>query len=483
MKHDILKRMVVLSVALISSGCMAQTGPAPARSSVAAGGPTPPAREFVPAIVTDFSRLVRENGAAVVNISATGMQAIASPQPLWPPAGSEDDPFSRFLQQFSSGMAGAPGDSSHSLGTGVIINPYGYILTDSQVISGATKITVTLNDGREFKATVAGSDPASGVALLKIPATGLPAVKIGSSSDARAGQWVVSIGSPYGLNNTVMAGIISNTSRELPRYSYIPLMQTDMTLNRGDAGSPLFNLNGEVIGIELPVASTPGPLEGLAFAIPIDEVMKVEAQLQENHKADHGRLGITIQEVSGPLARSFGLSKPVGALISFVDPDGPSAKAGLRAGDVILNINDVTVSDSAQLPLAVADLKPGAAVHLVYWRDNATHDVSVVLGKLNNVTAESTGTAQKGGPDGLTVRSLTPEEQHQAGVEGGVRVIGSTGPGAVAGIEPGDVILMVDNKPISNPAQFRKIVGRGGNEVALLVQRNGERMFVTIETG
>jgi len=477
------KRLTTVMLAVISAGCMAQTTSAPTQSGAASGGSATLVLGEAPAIVTDFSRLVRENGAAVVNISATGIQADASPKLLWPPAGSEDDPFYRFFGQFESEYAGANTGPSRSLGSGVIVAPGGYILTDSGVIAGASNIRVTLNDGRDFKATVVGNDPASGVALLKIPATNLPIVRIGSPLDEKAGQWVVSIGSPYGLNNTVTAGIVSNMSRDLPQYSYIPLIQTDITENGGDAGSPVFNLSGAVIGIETPVSVGPGNPGGLAFAIPINEAMKVEQQLLVHHKAEHGRLGITIQEVSGPLAQSFGLPKPEGALVSSVEPDGPSANSGLRAGDVILQFNGIAITDSTQFPVAVADLKPGTAVQLAYWRDDATHDVNVVLGRLNEATSESTAVEGVRAPDGLTVRELSPEEQRQAGVEGGVRVEKSVGPAAFAGIEPGDVILMVDNTPVSDPAELRQKVEHSGNAVALLVQRNGERMFVTIDTG
>lgn len=483
MAYGTLKCLAIVMVAAMSQGCMAQSGLTQLQSVAASGGVGGSPKNPAPKIVTDFSALARDNGAGVVNISTMGAKPQASMTPLWPPAGNGDNPLSRLFQQFSSEFGGTTGTPSQTLGTGFVISPGGYVLTDSQVVSGASKIRVTLSDGREFKAELVGNDPASGIALLKVPAKGLTTVMIGSASHAKAGQWVASIGSPYGLNDTVTAGIISNMSRALPQDSYIPLIQTDLTEGRGDAGSPVFNLDGHVIGIETPVNAVVSNAEGLAFAIPIDEAMKVEQQLQRFHKAQHGRLGITIQDVSGPLAQSFGLAKPEGALVSSVEPDGPSAKSGLRPGDVILNMNGVAITDSAQLPVAVADLEPGSTVRLVYWRGNAVHDTAIVLGRLNEDTLASTAPTQTTAPDGLTVRKLTPDEQREVGTRGGVRVEKSVGPAAFAGIEPGDVILMVNNARISNPNQFRQKIEKSSNAVALLVWRNGERMFVTIDIG
>jgi serine protease Do len=483
MGHGSLKRMTMVILAAMTQGCVAQPNSTPAQSGVESESAATTQRHQAPAIVTDFSSLARQDAAGVVNISITGAHPPAGMKPLWPPMDGQDNSLSGLFQRFSSGFADRTRTSLQTSGTGFVISPDGYILTESNVVTGAAKIRVTLRDGREFKATLVGNDSASGVALLKIPATDLPALKIGPVSDARAGEWVASIGSPYGLSDTVTAGIISNMSRAVPQDSYIPLIQTDMTEGEGDAGSPVFNLHGDVIGIETPVNDVVSNAEGLAFAIPIDEAMKVEQQLQQYHKAEHGQLGIRIQDVSGLLAQSFGLSRPEGALVSFVDPGGPSAKAGLQPGDVILQMNGVAITDSTQLPVAVADLKPGSTVRLLYWRHNASHKATVVLGRRNDATLASNDLAQVSAPDGLTVRGLTPDEQREAGIKGGVRVEKSAGPAAFAGIEPGDVILMVDNTAVSNPAQFRQKVENSGHSVALLVLRNGERMFVTIDVG
>jgi len=478
-----LKSLVIVAgvISAISTGCSVQA------NTRLPGTPTVPVARLAhsngPALLTDFSSIFQQDGQAVVNISASVDQPAATLNPLWPPAGSAQDPFSRFFRQFSPQFSGPATGPSHSLGSGFIISSNGYVLTESQIIAGARKINVTLTDGRKFRATLVGNDPASGVALLKIPATHLHPMKIGSPASSKAGQWVASIGAPYGLSNSMTAGIVSNMSRVIPQYSYIPLIQTDMTENAGEAGGPLLDLNGEVIGIMARVRDVLGNLQGLAFAIPIDEAMKVEQQLQQEHRAEHGRLGIKIQELSGQLAQSFGLNRPNGALISSVAPGGPASRSGLRPGDVIQQMNGINVTDSATLPVAVADLKPGTAVHVVYWRGHATHDATVVLGKLGEATPEAVATGQMAAPDGLTVRGLTAGEQRETGVKGGVRVEKSAGPAAFAGIEPGDIIVMVNSTPVSNPTQFRQNVEHSGRSVALLVQRNDRRMFVTIDVG
>lgn len=482
MKFGHLKGPATLLLAAISSGCVAQPPSMQGYSGKPGGYGKAESPGHAPVIVTDFSTLVLRNGPAVVNISTTTPKPTAETRRLWPPAGRNDDPFSRFFEQFSSATPGFTGDPSQNLGSGFIVNASGYILTASQVITGAAKVKVTLNDGRKFKATVVGNDPASGIAVLKVPATNLPTLKIGSVASEKAGNWVASIGNPDGMSDTVTAGIISNMARELPRSSYIPLIQTDMTEGAGDAGSPVLDPGGHVIGMETPVMRSFGGVDGLAFAIPIDEAMKVEQQLQQHHQAQHGRLGITVQDVSAPLAQAFGMTKTKGALVSFVNPGGPAARAGLHSGDVILQI-DGAATDSTRLPMIVADLKPGTTVQLVYWRDNAAHNASIVLGKRGNGAQSSTASARATASDGLTVRGLTAEEQHDAGVKGGVRVVESAGPAAFAGIEAGDIILMVDNKPISSPMQFRDKVDSSGRSLALLVERNGERMFVTMDTG
>jgi serine protease Do len=472
-----MKRLILCECVLLafSGTCFAQAVAMPS------GNAAVTVRHGTPTLITDFSMLARIDGPAVVHIDAYGVPDTQS-EPVSPSSGDEDNPLFRFFQSFSPDGPEGAGATAERLGSGFIVTSNGYIMTASQVVAHANRVKVTLADGRTFDAAVVGNDAASGVALLKIDAHGLPDVPIGASSDAKAGQWIASIGAPYGLDNTVTAGIVSNTSRALPQDSYIPLIQTDMTEDAGDAGSPVVDMDGNVIGIEIPPQGANGDVQGLAFAIPVDEAMKVERQLQLHHQAAHGRLGITIQEVTGPLAQSFGLDQPVGALVSSVAGDGPSAKSGLKPGDVILRFDGAAITDSSQLPVAVADLRPGTRASLVYWRDHGTHETSVVLGRLDEASLVSAAFSPGAlAPGGLAVRALTAEERHEAGVHGGVRVERSTGAAELAGIEPGDIVLMVDHTRVADPAQLREALMHHGKSVALLVQRDGERMFVTLD--
>lgn len=469
-------------VAALSVGCMSR----PTYSSAMQGSVVPSARPTTPrvlstGITTDFADIVRQNGPAVVNISAPRASHVANLTPLWPPASNEHDPFVQFFRQFSPSRSSEGPLSSGALGSGFIISPDGYILTGAQVVAGASQINVRLTDRREFKASVIGIDPPSDIALLKIDAHNLPTVKIGNPSGAKVGQWVVSVGSPYGFENTATAGIISSEGRLLPDETYVPLIQTDLTLNTGDSGAPLFDLNGDVIGIDTPVHHS---FQGLSFAIPIDVAMRIEQQLQFHGKVEHGRMGVTIQEVSAPLARSFGMAQPIGALISSVDRNGPSAKSGLRAGDVILRVNSVAITDSAQLPLVVADLGPGTAVRVKFWRDQQAHETSVVLGAMEeNSVASAKHVKTAVGQFGLTVRSLISEERQKARLTGGVRVEESSGPAALAGVQLGDIISRVNSTPVSSAAQLRDELDNAGGNVALLVQRDGRPIFVAIDIG
>jgi serine protease Do len=463
---------------------------ATSQATLASVTPTeaPTSRSTVaPSIVNEFSSLVQQNGAAVVNISATPKEQIATSETLWPPHASEQDPFWQFFRQFSPDRFRGASAMSRNIGSGFMVRPDGYILTDARLVADATQVKVKLQDRREFNAFVVGIDRPSGIALLKIDAHGLSTVKIGNPSDMKAGQWVVAIGAPYGLENSVTAGIISSTARLLPQATYIPLIQTDITANTGEEGAPLFNLNGEAIGITLVARPPEGAFQGISFAIPIDAAMQVEQQLLTHGRADHGHLGVTFQEVTWPLAQSFGLTSPVGALINSVDRKGPAANSGLRSGDIILQINGTVIKDSAQFPVAVADLSPGASAHIRYWRDHATHEALVVLGAMRSTTLASSSidpVAAAPGKSGLTVRSLSSEEMHHAEVSGGVRVEQSAGPAALAGIRPGDIVLQINHVPVSSPAQLRqKVHNARNNTVALLVLHDGHQIFVPLDLG
>jgi len=476
-------------ITIISAGCSAGFS-APAPISTPASWPSAtntnagPAAVAANGIVHEFTALVQQDGPAVVNISATPNEHISTMESIWPPGATEQNPYLQFFRQFGPDQfAHAVADSSNA-GSGFIVRPDGYILTDARLVANAKQVKVKLTDRREFKATVVGIDRPSGLALLKINARDLPTVKIGNPSGMKAGQWVVAIGTPYGFENTVTAGIISNTARLLPRETYIPLIQTDMTANAGDEGAPLFNMHGEAIGITLVAHAPEGAYEGISFAIPIDAAMQIEQQLLLHGRTEHGHLGVTIQDVSWPLAQSFGLKSPVGALINSVDRDGPAAQSGLRSGDIILQLNDTVIKDSSQLPLVVADLRPGASAHIQYWRNGGIHETVAVLDAMRGTTLASSRSGSMA-PDksGLTVRSLNSNEMRRAGVSGGVRVEQSTGPAELAGVSPGDIVLQVNHVPVSGAAQFHQKMKDAGNAVALLVLHDGHRMFVPIDLG
>ncbi|VWB96389.1 peptidase [Burkholderia lata] len=475
-----------LAIAALSASCMSKESLSPALATRVPRGvlSATPDMAAYPGIVSDFENIARIEGPAVVAVNMSPINETSSVKQLWPPPGITNDPFLRFFREFSPPPGSDRGAPAQQHASGFIISSDGDILTDASDIAGTSRITVTLADGRMYRARVIGSDPASGVALVGIHAKGLSVARIGSPSTLKAGEWVASIGSPYGLGNSIVRGIVSNTSRLLPDQSYVPLIQTDLTENAGEGGSPLMNLKGEVVGIETPLPDDGNVYQDLAFAIPIDEVMRVERQLKLHGKATHGRIGVAVQEVTGPLARSFGLKRPNGALVTSVDSGGPAAKAGMRAGDVIVGINGTVVSDSTHLPATVADLSPGTKIDLDYWRDHAVRHATLVLSSIGtHDLSVNTMNRASAGAYGLGLRDLTRDEEQAAGVWGGVRVERSRGPAAFAGIEPGDIILRINRTPVTSTAQFLKKIARSDHNVALLVDRNGMRMFLTMNVG
>lgn len=450
-------------------------------------------------LVPDFSQLAEQYGPAVVNISVThdgkpsaGRGASAMPMP---PGMDQNDPLFQFFRHFYGAPGNDGGDGNddggsadsgptRSLGSGFIVSPDGYILTNAHVVDDASQVTVKLTDKREYKAKVVGSDKASDVALLKIAATNLPTVKIGDPSKSKAGEWVVAIGSPYGFDNTVTAGIVSAKARALPDENYTPFIQTDVPVNPGNSGGPLFNLNGEVIGINSMIYSRTGGFQGLSFAIPIDMAMKVKAQLQQYGKVSRGRIGVTIQEVNQSLAKSFGLPKPTGALVSSIDKNGPAAKSDLKAGDVILAVNGATIDDSVQLPEKIADMRPGQTATLTVWRNGAQQTVSVKVAALSEkkdvASADDSATH---GRLGLAVRELSPDEKRAAQVTNGLLVARAGGPAEQAGVQAGDIILSLNGTPVTSATQLSDKLKKAGNNVALLVQRDGQQIFIPVDLG
>ncbi len=429
----------------------------------------------------DFAGLVEQYGPAVVNISVTQnvKTAYNGARQLDP-----NDPFFEFFRHFGL-PAPEQAPPSRGLGSGFIISPDGLILTNAHVVANAAEVTVKLTDRREFNAKVIGTDAQTDVAVLKIDAKDLPAVRLGDSDKVRVGEWAVAIGSPFGFENTVTSGIVSAKSRSLPDGTYVPFIQTDVAVNPGNSGGPLFNLNGEVIGINSQIYSSTGGYQGLSFAIPIDMVVKIKDQLVAHGKVSRGRLGVTIQEVNQPLAQSFGLKQAGGALVSSVEPGSPAAKAGLKEGDVILSIDGQAISRSIDLSARVAELRPGTKATLGIWRKGGKQDLNVAVGeaKAKAAVADAGNAKDNGGKLGLAVRPLSPEESRQSDIKDGLLVEDVSGPAAKAGIQPGDVVLAVNGTPVKSVAELRSLTAKSGKTVALLVKRDEMRLFVPLDLG
>jgi len=436
----------------------------------------------------DFTELVDKQGPAVVNVSTT--QLIRSPQVFQGVPGPENDPFYEFFRRFAPQVPRE--QESQSLGSGFVISADGYILTNAHVVDRADKITVRLTDKREFKAKVIGSDRRTDVALLKIDASGLPKVTLGNPDQVKVGEWVLAIGSPFGFDNSVTAGIVSAKGRSLPQENFVPFIQTDVPINPGNSGGPLFNMKGEVVGINSQIYSRSGGYMGLSFSIPIDVAMDVVNQLRSTGKVTRGRIGVTIQEVTRELADSFGLPKVGGALISSVEKGGPAEKAGVHPSDVILKFDGKAVTSSTDLPRIVALTKPGSKASVQLWRKGSALDVSLVVGEIK----EEGSIAQRGGGRGsaegssesetrlgLVVSELNDQQRAELQVEGGLIVEDMKGPAARSQLQRGDVILAVGNIEIRTIDQFNDVLKKvpGGRNIALLVRRSEGTVYVPIK--
>jgi serine protease Do len=485
MQANIFRRSVIaLAIAgAFATGAMVadRVGLNPA---AAAPGPASAAGAAAPAAMTalpDFANLVAKYGPAVVHISVSqDAEKTAARGPRGMP--DLEDMFPNF-RGFPRPQMPDQGPTQ-GVGSGFIVGSDGVILTNAHVVADADEVTVKLTDQRQFKAKVLGSDRLTDVAVLKIDAKDLPAVKIGNPQATRVGEWVVAIGAPFGLDNTVTSGIVSAKSRALPGDAVVPFIQTDAAVNPGNSGGPLFNLNGEVIGINSQIFSRSGGSQGLAFAIPIDVAMNVKDQIQQHGKVEHGRLGVTIQEVNAALAENFGLAKPEGALVSSLQKDSPAAKAGLEPGDVILKFDGKAIGRSAELPPLVAAVKPGARVTLEIWRDGKAKELAATVGSIEEKTTLAGGRelAAKG-KLGVAVRPLSPEEKKAGELAGGVVVEEVAGAAAKAGVRAGDVIVSVNSVPVKSPEQLRELVGKAKKSVALLVQRDDARIFIPVTIG
>jgi serine protease Do len=434
-----------------------------------------PATTLAQVALPSFSSLVKRYGPAVVNISVT--REVAQMGVQLPPGIEPGNPLAPFLARRVIGNR-----EEMSLGSGFIVSSDGYILTNRHVVADATEVDVKLTDKREFKGRVIGSDALSDVALVKVDAKDLPVVVTGNPNRTEVGDWVMAIGSPYGFANTVTAGIVSAKSRSLPGEAYIPFIQTDVPINPGNSGGPLFDLDGRVIAINSMIYTKTGGYQGLSFAIPIDVALDVKDQLQKTGQVSRGRLGVVVQEVSQSLARSFGLSKPDGALVSTVEAGGPAAQAGLQPGDVVLAVNGTPVSDSADLLTTVAKVRPGGQVDLLVWRSNTATHMTVTVGAMdaNGAAPAATQTPPR---LGVTVRPLTPQEQAKVGVDHGLLVQQVTGRAASVGLKPGDIVLSVNETPVTTIDQLAEAIRLARGNAALLIQRGTTRQYVSIDPG
>ncbi|TAK76063.1 MAG: DegQ family serine endoprotease [Aquabacterium sp.] len=472
----------------------AATSAAPAATVAAtAASPAPAVGVATP---PDFAQIARRFGPAVVNISVSGVRKASNEDAGVQQRGFQgidpDDPFFQFFRRF--GMPGMPGMPNGGMprdqiirgqGSGFIVDANGLILTNAHVVADAKDVTVKLTDRREFQAKVLGVDPKTDVAVLKIDAKNLPTAPLGNAKDLQVGEWVLAIGSPFGFENSVTAGVVSAKGRSLPDDSLVPFIQTDVAVNPGNSGGPLFNSRGEVVGINSQIFSRTGGYQGLSFSIPIELATRVKDQIVATGRATHARLGVAIQEVNQTLADSFKLDKPEGALVAGVERGGPAEKAGLKPGDVIRKVDGQPIVSSADLPALIGSAKPGEKITLEVWRQGRREEISARLADAADKKAEVASADQAAGKArlGLALRPLQPQEQEAAGVEAGLLVQDASGPAAMAGVQPGDVLVAVNGTPVKSIEQVRAAVAKSDKSVALLIQRDGNRIFVPVRVG
>ena len=446
-------------------------------------------------VVPDFAAIAQQYGPAVVNITVTGGARRSAAVPGLPgsPRGKQpdedqddEDPFSQFFRGLPFRFEQPPSDvPMHGQGSGFIVGADGIVLTNAHVVREAREVTVKLTDRREFRAKVLGIDPATDIAVLRIEAKDLPTVRLGKPETTRVGDWVLAIGSPFGFENSVSAGIVSAKGRSLPGETAVPFLQTDVAVNPGNSGGPLFNLQGEVIGINAQIYSRSGGYMGVSFAIPIDVALRVKDQIVATGKASHARLGVAVQQIDQTLAESFGLQKAEGAVVSTVAPNSAAQKAGLQPGDVILKFNGKPIGSAGELSALVGQALPGEKATLEIWRKGEAKQINATLGAAEAQVASRSGSESPAAESGLglAVRPLTSEEKSAAKTQEGVLVERAQGPAARAGIQRGDIVMQADGKPVKGAEDLRAAAGSGKKAVALLVQRGEARIFVPVRVG
>jgi serine protease Do len=456
----------------------------------AASVPVTPIRQAPPGSggsLPDFTGLVERFGQAVVNVEITGRQRTAS-TPFTTPDG---DPLSDFFRRFGIPAPVPRSEEAPILrgsGSGFIVSPDGYILTNAHVVENADEVRVRLTDRREFQAKVIGRDRRTDVAVIKIDAKNLPVVRIGDHTKLRPGEWVLAIGSPFGLENSVTAGIVSATSRAVGAETDVPFIQTDVAVNPGNSGGPLFNLQGEVVGINSMIYSRTGGYMGISFAIPIDVAINVRDQLVKTGQVVRGRIGVTVQNVDASLAESFGLDRPRGALVSSVEKGGPAQRAGVKPGDVILQVDDQPIDQTSELSNYISRRTPGQDATLTVWRGGNEEKIRVRIAELKDsgsVRSGAHGSVEEHGRLGLLVQPLTQEEKEDADIGAGVRVVSVDGPAEEAGVQMGDIVLAVNSHRIRSPEDLRSEVAkiRDGGVAALLILRDDAQIFIPVHIG
>ncbi len=463
---------VIAAAAIAFSGALLSATPA-----VASG--LAPQATVATTQLPDFVQLVEKYGKGVVNISTVREARVVEGAD---PFGFDErhaEIFRRFGFPFPFGGGPRQEPERRGTGSGFIISADGLILTNHHVVDGADEIKVRLTDNREFTGKVLGSDAKTDIAVVKIEAKDLPYLTMGNSDELKVGEWVAAIGSPFGLDNTVTSGIVSAKSRKLPSDQYVPFIQTDVAVNPGNSGGPLFNMKGEVVGINSQIFSTSGGFMGLSFAIPSNLAMQIKDQLVKNGKVTRGRIGVVIQSVTQDLAESFGMKAPKGAIVSQVEKDGPAAKAGLQEGDIITAVNGKAIDDSVDMPVIIGSMAPGSIAKLSIIRNNKDMTLDVKVEEAPNESASSNASKTAAANKlGVTVRPLNEEEKAKAETEG-LLVTESTGAARKAGIREGDIIVNVNGVKIKKTDDLARVLEKNKN-LRVLVQRRDGRIFIPV---
>jgi serine protease Do len=453
---------------------------APAASKTAAESAAAPPAPIAPVTAPNYRAIVERYGPAVVGINTEGMVKTGA---RGLPEGAENDPFFQFFRGMP-GQAPRAQTPVRGQGSGFIVGRDGIILTNAHVVRNASEVTVKLSDRREYKAKVLGSDPATDVAVLKIDAHDLPVVSLGNPKQLGVGDYVLARGAPIGFEQSATSGIVSAKGRSLPGDAYVPFIQTDVAVNPGNSGGPLFDANGAVVGINSQIYSQTGGYQGLSFAIPIDVALSVKNQILATGRVSHARLGVTVQELNQALADSFKLPEPEGALVSGIAKDSPAAKAGLQPGDVILSYNGQPINRSGDLPALVGMAKPGDKASIEIWRSGKKETLMATLaGASEKVATADDDAAPAQGKLGVAVRPLTSDEKQQARLSGGLVVEDAAGAAARSGIQPGDIIVAVNGTAVNSVADLQKQVGQGRRQLAVLVQRGEDKIFLPVKLG